>query len=167
MFEYPPVVSRTLDPAGKSLLTVVALHDHEISDADVNLIQDLQGYKRHQLLKDGPTTSGCLTWGPMSFDTSVPNTFTVPSFDVLFNGEEVTVTGYLSADQTLSQVSLPAPAPWPARRAGQGIHRLPGALVPGPRPHHRDGVLLRHRPRDGGHLQLLLALRLHQPRPQP
>ena len=42
MLEYPSVVSRTLDPAGKSLLTVVALHDHEISDADVNLIQDLQ-----------------------------------------------------------------------------------------------------------------------------
>ncbi len=114
MLEYPSVVSRTLDPAGKSLLTVVALHDHEISDADVNLIQDLQGYKRHQVLKDGPATSGCLTWSPLAFSTSVPNTFTVPSFDVLFSGEEVTVTGYLSADQALNQVVLPPPAPWPS-----------------------------------------------------
>ena len=42
MFEYPSVVSRTLDPTGKSLRTIVGLHDHELSDADINLIQDLQ-----------------------------------------------------------------------------------------------------------------------------
>jgi hypothetical protein len=113
MFEYPSVVSRTLDPAGKSLLTVVALHDHEISDADVNLIQDLQGYKRHQVLKDGPATSGCLTWSPFVYNTSISSVFVIPSFDVLFNGEEVTVTGYLSADQALNQVLLPSPVSWP------------------------------------------------------
>ena len=41
------------------------LHDHEISDADINLIQDLQDSKRQQLLQDSPMTSGCLTWQPM------------------------------------------------------------------------------------------------------
>jgi hypothetical protein len=112
MFEYPSVVSRTLDPTGKSLLTVVGLHDHEISDADVNLIQDLQRSKVRQLLADGPATSGCLTWKPFSFDTTVANTFAIPQFDVLFNGEPVTIAGSLSADVTLNNVVLPAPIFW-------------------------------------------------------
>jgi hypothetical protein len=112
MVTYPSVVSRTLDPTGKSLLTVVSLHDHEISDADVNLIQDLQDYKRQLLLRDGPATSGCLTWQPMRFDTTVANTFAVPRFDVLFNGEVLTIGGSLSADQALNNVVLPAPAFW-------------------------------------------------------
>jgi len=112
MFLYPSTVSRTLDPSGKSLLTVVGLHDRELSDADINLIQDLQGLKRQQLLKDGPANSGCLTYSPLAFDTTVANTFTVPRFDVLFNGEVVTVTGSLSADQTVNKVILPPPAFW-------------------------------------------------------
>ena len=112
MKTYPSVVSRTLDPSGKSLATVVSIHDHEISDADINLIQDLQDLKRQRLLQNGPATSGCLTWKPMVFDTTVANTLTVPQFDALFNGEVVTVAGSLSADQTLNKVVLPAPAFW-------------------------------------------------------
>ena len=115
-FQFPSVVSRTLDPSGKSLLTVVALHDHEISDADVELIQSLQDLKRQTLLEDGPATSGCLTWQPMQFNTTVPNAFTIPGFDVLFNGEVVTVTGSdpssLLNNQALNSVVLPAPAFW-------------------------------------------------------
>ena len=44
-FQYPTLVSRTLDPQGKSLRTIVGLHDHEITDADINLIQDNQDSK--------------------------------------------------------------------------------------------------------------------------
>ena len=120
MFEYPSVVSRTLDPTGKSLRTIVGLHDHELSDADINLIQDLQKYKTGLLLKDGPANSGCLTWSPLVFNTSIPNTFTIPQFDVLFNGEVVTVTGALvpsgqtppATNQALNYAVLPPPAFW-------------------------------------------------------
>ena len=119
MKTYPSVVSRTLDPTGKSLTTVVAMHDRELSDSDVNLIQDLQDFKRQRLLQDGSATSGCLTWKPMAFDTTVANTFTVPQFDVLFNGEVVTVAGSLSADQTLNKVVLPTPAFWTAGTADE------------------------------------------------
>jgi hypothetical protein len=109
---FPTSVSRTLDPDGRSLLVVVGLHDHQISDADVNLIQSLQDYKRHLLLNDKSATSGCLTYAPMVFTPFVPNTFTIPAFDVLFNGEVVAIKGFNSADLTQNRVTL-SPAQQP------------------------------------------------------
>jgi hypothetical protein len=55
-------------------------------------------------------TSGCLTYSPMVFNTSVENTFTIPSFDVLFNGEVVTITGSQSTDLTLNRIIIPPPS---------------------------------------------------------
>src|SRR5277367_1683931 len=110
-FQYPTIVSRTLDPSGKSLRTIVALHDHEITDADINLFQDLQDSKRAAVLNN-MVSSGSLTYAPMSFNTSNPTTFQIPGFDVLFNGTVVTVTGNLSADITQNRVNLPVPPFW-------------------------------------------------------
>lgn len=112
MFEFPATVSRTLDPSGKSLLFVVGQHDKELSDSDFNLSQQLQDFKRQQLVKDSPVTSGFLTWSPMVFNTTISDTFTIPQADVLFNGEVVTMTGSLSTNQALNQVVLPAPLFW-------------------------------------------------------
>lgn len=110
-FQYPLIVSRTLDPNQKSLRTIVALHDHEISDADINLIQDLQDSKRARMLSD-MVASGCLTYAPMQFNPSNPLTFTVPSFDVLFNGTVITVAGSMSSDLGQNTVQIPSPATW-------------------------------------------------------
>ena len=38
---YPANVSRTLVPDSKALIRVIGLHDHQLTDADINLIQDL------------------------------------------------------------------------------------------------------------------------------
>ena len=110
-FQYPTLVSRTLDPQGKSLRTIVALHDHEITDADINLIQDSQDAKRAAVVND-MVASGSLTYAPMMFNTTNPNTFVVPGFDVMFNGQVVRITGNLSADITQNRVNLPVPAFW-------------------------------------------------------
>src|SRR5271163_1643849 len=93
-FHYPTLVSRTLDPNQKSLRTIVALHDHEISDADINLIQDLQDAKRADVLAN-MVSSGSLTYAPMQFTPTNPLVFTIPAFDVLFNGTVVTIAGNL------------------------------------------------------------------------
>lgn len=110
-FQYPTVVSRTLDPQGKSLRTIVALHDHEITDADLNIFQDLQDSKRAAVLND-MVASGGLTYAPMVFNTSNPTTFVVPGFDVLFNGQVVRITGNLSSDITVNRVNIPSPPFW-------------------------------------------------------
>ena len=112
-FQYPSVVSRTLDVAGRSLLSIVALHDHQISDADLNALQDLQSYKRHLLLDNKSATSGCLTYAAFQYSPFVPNTFIIPSFDVLFNGEVVSIQGFNSADLTQNRITL-SPAQQPA-----------------------------------------------------
>jgi len=108
---YPTVCSRTLDPSGKNLVTVVGMHDRQITDADINLIQDLQDYKRQRLLDD-QVTSGCLTYTPFQFAPLVSNTFYVPSFDILFNGEVITIQGSNSSALTLNAVSPPTPPVW-------------------------------------------------------
>lgn len=108
---YPGIVSRTLDPSNKSLVTIVALHDKQITDADINLLQDSQDYKRRRMLDDN-VTSGCLTYTPFNYLTAVPNTFYVPGFDILFNGEIVTVTGQNSTDLTQNAVQIPNPSFW-------------------------------------------------------
>jgi hypothetical protein len=110
-FQYPTVVSRTLDPNQKALRTIVALHDHEITDADLNVMQDLQDSKRAAVL-DSMVSSGSLTYAPMQFNPNNPNAFLIPGFDVLFNGQVVTVTGNQSADITMNRVNLPVPAFW-------------------------------------------------------
>jgi hypothetical protein len=112
-FQYPAAVSRTLDATGRSLRTIVGLHDHQISDADINLIQDLQDYKRHLLLDNKSATSGCLSYAAMQFTPFVPNTFTIPAFDVLFNGEVVSIQGFNSSDLTQNRITL-APSQQPA-----------------------------------------------------
>lgn len=112
-FQYDSAISRTLDPEGRSLRTVVGMHDHQISDADINLIQDLQDYKRHLLLGDKSATSGCLTYAPMLFTPFVPNTFVIPSFDVLFNGEVISINGFNSANIEQNRITL-SPAQQPA-----------------------------------------------------
>src|ERR1700676_2843801 len=104
-FQYPLIVSRTLDPSQKSLRTIVALHDHEISDADINVIQDLQDLKRVRVLND-MVSSGSLTYAPMVFNPQNPLVFTIPAFDVLFNGTVVTITGNMSSDFTQNRVQI-------------------------------------------------------------
>lgn len=110
-FQYPKIVSRTLDSSGKSLRTIVALHDHEITDADLNDMQDLQDLKRTAVLND-MVASGCLTYAPFQFSPTNPVTFTIPSFDVLFNGTVVTVAGNQSPDLSINRVSIPQPVTW-------------------------------------------------------
>jgi hypothetical protein len=109
MKTYPiSVVSRTLDPTQKSLTTVMGMYEHHLSDADVNLIQDLQDYKREKLLAD-EVVSGAVTWSPFQFTPQTANTFTIPAFDLLFNGQVVTIGGNLSSDITVNNIVLPAP----------------------------------------------------------
>lgn len=111
-FQYPALVSRTLDPNGKSLRTIVALHDHQLTDADINLIQDNQDQKLKNVLND-MVTSGGLTYAPMQFNAFNPNSFFIPSFDVLFNGTVTSINGNQSPDLTLNRVTLPVPQPFP------------------------------------------------------
>lgn len=109
MKTYPiRVVSRSLDPAQKSLVTVVGMYQHHLSDADINLVQDLQDYKRKRVL-DKQSVSGAVTWSPYQFSPTAVNSFTIPSFDVLFNGDIITIGGNLSNDLSTNLVVLPPP----------------------------------------------------------
>jgi len=109
--QYPAQVSRTLVPDQKSLIRVIGLHDHQLTDADINLIQDLASVRTQQLLADS-TTSGCLTYQPITFTPQTENSFLIPAFDVLLNGEAVTITGNLSTDLSQNRVVLPNPQSW-------------------------------------------------------
>jgi len=100
--------SRTLDPTNKSLTTVVGRHDQKLSDADVNLIQDLQDYKRDLLLQN-TIFSGGLNYQPFRFDINLPNTFSCSAFDVMFNGEVVQIGGNNSTNLSFNTIILPAP----------------------------------------------------------
>ena len=117
-FQYPSVVSRTLDPTGKSLRTIVGMHDRQITDADINIIQDLQDLKLHNILND-MVASGSLTYSPMQFTPFSPTTFLIPSFDVLFNGTVVNIMGSQSSDLTMNRVTIPAPAFWGSTSDGE------------------------------------------------
>jgi hypothetical protein len=110
-FQYPAVVSRTLSVDGKSLRTIVCMHDRQITDADLNAVQDLQDLKLRNILND-MVSSGYLTYSPMNFSPFNPNTFFVPAFDVLFNGTVVTVAGNQSSDLGVNRVTVPSPAFW-------------------------------------------------------
>jgi hypothetical protein len=113
MKKYPTIVSRTLDPNNKSLITVVGLHDHEISDADINLIQDVQDQKRQRVLGN-QVSSGAVQYAPFQFNPFIENRFFISTFDVLFNGEIVTIGGNNSLDLNKNCVILPDPPFWSA-----------------------------------------------------
>lgn len=108
MKTYPSAVSRTLQPSGRGLLTVVGQHDRPLSDADVNLIQDLQDLKRG-LIVENMAPSGCLSASPFVFHTNTPNWFAIPAFDVLLRGEVIRVMGHRYPDLSLNKVELPDP----------------------------------------------------------
>ena len=109
--QYPAQVSRTLIPDQKSLIRVVGLHDRQLSDADINLSQDLMSSQNERRLQD-QTTSGCLTYQPLTFAPFSANTFFIPAFDVLMNGNVVTIAGNLSSSLTTNKVILPKPQTW-------------------------------------------------------
>ena len=107
---YPAAsVSRTLDPTGRSFTTVVGKHDRRITDADINLIQDIQDLKDYKRTEN-EIFSGMLAYSPFVFNPTKENSFTIPAFDVMFNGEVVTIGGNKSADLTSNLVTIPAPS---------------------------------------------------------
>lgn len=108
---YASTVSRTLDPRGHGLATVVGQHDRKLTDADINLIQDVQDLKRLSIL-DHTAPSGCLTLTPFTFKPFTEKVFEVPAFDVLFRGEVIRVGGSKSADPLVNRVEVGSPRAW-------------------------------------------------------
>lgn len=108
---YPPTVSRTLDPTGLGFATVVGQHDRKLTDADINLIQDVQDLKRLSIL-DHTAPSGCLTLSPFRFKTFTEKVFEIPAFNVLFRGEVIQVAGSRTADLSLNRVEIGSPRAW-------------------------------------------------------
>lgn len=110
--KYPSsTTSRTLTPAQRSLTTVVGKHDHRLSDADINLIQDLQDHKRNKVL-DNMVFSGVLKHQPFRFNPSQERVFFIPAFEVMFNGEVVTIGGSKSRNLQENRIELPQPREW-------------------------------------------------------
>lgn len=101
----PYAISRTLDPTSKGLTSVLGVRDKRITDADINLIQDLQDYKRLKLV-DNQMFSGCLSYNPFVY-TEQSYTLTIPVFSVGIMGEVVTIGGHRSSDEGLNLVRLP------------------------------------------------------------
>ena len=110
-----PGASRTLDPTNLSLLEVVGLHDRKLSDADVNLIQSLQDFKRGNLLAN-QVSSGALTYNPFKFSARGPSpqplSFQIPAYNVLFNGQVVTIGGNAAPNLSSNNVVVPTPSFW-------------------------------------------------------
>lgn len=110
-----PGASRTLDPAHRSFVEVVGLHDKRLTDADVNLLQSVQDWKRRRMLEN-QVCSGVLSFQPFVFTARTPSAqplaFSVPAFDVLMNGQVVTIGGNLSASLQSNLVRVPAPSFW-------------------------------------------------------
>ena len=113
---YPNSVSRTLTPDNKSLATVISRHDKRLTDAELNLIQDIQDYKRTKIIEN-TTFSGCLSFSPFQYDSTKSLYFAIPTYDILFGGEVVTIAGNRSSDLSLNKVLLPNPPQW----AGPGL----------------------------------------------
>ena len=108
---YPSSVSRTLSPDNRGLVTVVGRHDYRLSDADINLVQDLQDLKRQKIIEN-TAFSGCLTRSPLRAIPDLPLKFEVPAFNFLFAGEVLEVAGNESDNLTTNYVSLPPPTSW-------------------------------------------------------
>jgi hypothetical protein len=82
-----------------------------LSDADVNLIQDIQDQKRQDLL--GNTVfSGVLGYEPFEYNTQLEGFLGIKPFNVLFNGEIVHITGARNHNGSSNLVSIPAPKYW-------------------------------------------------------
>lgn len=111
MKTYPSTVSRTLTPENKSLVTVIGRHDKRLTDSELNLIQDIQDYKRIKVLEN-TTFSGCLSANPFMFDTTKSLSLQVPAFDVLFSGNVINVGGNKSANLGLNNIHIPVPPQW-------------------------------------------------------
>lgn len=103
---YLSSTSRTLDPDKRSFTTIVGRHDKRLTDADINLIQDLQDLKRKKLV-NAASYSGCLTAKPMLFNPFNELTFFMPAMEVLFDGDIVNVAGNAIADLSLNKIALP------------------------------------------------------------
>ena len=116
--QYPSSVSRTLLADSKALIRVIAQHDRQLADADLNLVQDLTAIRTQKRLAD-QTTSGCLTYSPIMFTPQISNSFTIPAFDVLLNGEAVTIAGNLSTNLALNRVVIPQPQTWQLGQTSQ------------------------------------------------
>ena len=108
---YPATVSRSLDPTDLGMSTVVGQHDRRLTDADINLIQDVQDLKRLSIL-NAQAPSGCLTLKPFEFRAFDERVLYIPAFDVLFRGEVVHVGGFGLSDQTMNRVEVASPRPW-------------------------------------------------------
>jgi hypothetical protein len=108
-----PGASRTLDPANRSLIEIVELHDKPLCDSEINLIQSLDAFKRRLLTKN-TVCSGCLQYSPYVFTArtaqATPLNFTVPAFDVLLNGDVIHVAGNNSVSLTQNVITVPSPA---------------------------------------------------------
>lgn len=111
MKTYPSTVSRTLTPENKSLVTVIGRHDKRLTDSELNLIQDIQDYKRIKVLEN-TTFSGCLSANPFMFDTTKALSLQIPAFDVLFSGNVVNIGGNKSANLGLNNITIPTPMQW-------------------------------------------------------
>lgn len=111
MKHYPGATSRTLNPDQRSFQTVVAKHDKRITDADLNLIQDLRDWKTQRLVEN-TTFSGVLSDKPFSFNTSQEGVLYIPAMDVLLNGEVVRIGGSRSQDLGMNKVVFPTPKFW-------------------------------------------------------
>lgn len=108
---YPSAsVSRTLDPSGRSFTTVVGKHDRRLTDADINLMQDIQDYKNYKKTEN-QIFSGMLTFSPFLLNPTKENSFSISAFDVMFNGETVTIGGNKSSNLKTNLVNLPPPGP--------------------------------------------------------
>lgn len=108
---YPNTVSRTLNQDLKSFVTVIGRHDKRLTDAELNLIQDIQDAKRLKIFQN-TTFSGCLNHQPFMFDTTSSLFLKVPAFDVLFGGEIVTIGGNRDTNLALNTISIPTPIQW-------------------------------------------------------
>jgi hypothetical protein len=104
-------ISRSLDPSQKGFTTVVGRHDRRLTDADINLLQDVQDAKVKAIL-DNTLFSGVTSYKPFVFHDNVENTFTIPAFEVLFNGDIVTIGGFKSYDLGSNRVTIPKPSFW-------------------------------------------------------
>lgn len=100
-------VSRNLDPSNKAFRTVVGRHDSRITDADINLLQDVQDAKLKAVF-DNMVFSGMVSGSPFVFEP-VSGVLKIPTFNVHFNGEILTIGGAHSTDSTYNRVLIPSP----------------------------------------------------------
>ena len=62
-----------------------------------------------------------MTYQPIAFTSTTENSFSIPAFDVLFNGQAVSITGNLSTDLTQNRIVLPNPQTWQLGQTSQQV----------------------------------------------